>query len=154
MANDRHLLTDFRLELRQQQFRPVYRAATTARPGPAGLGLLEDLDAVSGRDNLRQAIILRLLTPRGELAALGHPDYGSRLPELIGRANNGTTRNLVKLHILECLQRESRLQPDGTQADVVPTPGQRDSVDVTLQVTPANTSDRVTIGPINLELGP
>ena len=47
-----------------------------------------DLDTVSGRTNMAQAIVNRLLTRRGELSKLGHPDYGSRLHELVG---NSTT---------------------------------------------------------------
>ena len=48
----------------------------------------DDLRTVDGRDNLAQAVINRLLTRQGELAALGHPRYGSRLHELIGEPNN------------------------------------------------------------------
>ncbi|MGV2388060.1 MAG UNVERIFIED_CONTAM: hypothetical protein LVR29_06225 [Microcystis novacekii LVE1205-3] len=40
--------------------------------------ILGDLGAIEGQTNLRQAILNRLLTRKGELAKLGHPDYGSR----------------------------------------------------------------------------
>src|SRR5262245_11153413 len=53
---------------------------------PAG-----DLALASGAGNIRQALILRLLVRRGELAPLGWPDYGSRLHELIGEPNNQRT---------------------------------------------------------------
>ncbi len=152
MAADGHLLRDLRLDLTQQQFRPVYRVGVKTGAGPGGRGRSEDLRTIDGRDNLKQAIILRLLTPRGEIAALGHPEYGSRLHELIGRVNNDTTRNLVKLHILESLQREPRIVSDETVARSVPSPGRRDAVDVTLSVTPVGASERVTIGPFTLEL--
>ncbi len=68
-----------------------------------------DLETVSGRQNLGQAIMHRLLTRRGELGALGHPDYGSRLHELIGEPNNERTRDLVRLYVKECIQQESRV---------------------------------------------
>jgi len=42
-----------------------------------------DLDMHSDVDNLVQALLLRFLTPVGEMELLGHPDYGSRLSELI-----------------------------------------------------------------------
>lgn len=69
-----------------------------------------DLGRVEGRANLGQALILRLLTRRGALADLGHPEYGSRLVELIGRLNDETTRNLARLYTLEALGQERRVK--------------------------------------------
>ena len=57
------------------------REAKEALPGP---GDVRDAGAVSGRANLAQALVLRLLTRQGALTGLGHPDYGCRLTELIG----------------------------------------------------------------------
>lgn len=69
-----------------------------------------DLETVSGRQNLGQAIMHRLFIRRGELAALGHSDYGSRLHELIGEPNNERTRDLVRLYVKECISQEPRVQ--------------------------------------------
>ena len=69
-----------------------------------------DLGVVSGLANLVQSLILRLKTERGELAALGHPTYGSRHHRLIGEPNTETNRNLLKLYVLECLRQEPRLE--------------------------------------------
>jgi phage baseplate assembly protein W len=69
-----------------------------------------DLAAVGGIDNLRQAIANRLKTRRGELARLGHPEYGSRHHELIGESNVERTRNLIKLYVLQALRRERRIE--------------------------------------------
>lgn len=69
-----------------------------------------DLQTVSGRENLGQAIMHRLLTRRGELGDLGHPDYGSRLHELIGEPNNERTWDLVRLYAKECISQEPRVQ--------------------------------------------
>jgi phage baseplate assembly protein W len=69
-----------------------------------------DIRTVSGRHNLGQAILHRLLTRRGELADLGHPDYGSRLYELIGEPNNERTRELVRLFAKECISQDPRIQ--------------------------------------------
>src|SRR5688500_20244610 len=55
-----------------------------ARRGVDGRIEVVDLGAMRGRQNLAQALLLRLLTPRGALRALGHATYGSRLHELIG----------------------------------------------------------------------
>jgi phage baseplate assembly protein W len=68
-----------------------------------------DLAVVSGLDTLTQAIANRLKTRRGELADLGHPEYGSRHHELMGEPNVERTRNLIKLYVLQALRREPRI---------------------------------------------
>lgn len=155
MTTDRHLLKDIELELGPHRLRPVYsvgerrRRVPRRRPqGPAS-ELLADFATVEGRDNLGQAIILRLLTRRGELAALGHPDYGSRVEELIGRPNSATNRDLLRLFILESLAREPRIE-SVERIVVTPHPEQRTRVDVTLEVLPVASSTTVTIGPFTL----
>lgn len=153
MAAERHLLTDIRLDLRDARLRPVYTAAIDRRPLPNGAGLRDDLGLVQGVDNLGQAVLLRLLTPRGELAELAHPEYGSRLHELIGRVNTETTRNLVKLFILESLKQEPRIATID-EVTVTPTLGRRDRVDVLMRVKPIAAISSVTIGPFTLELEP
>lgn len=69
-----------------------------------------DLETLTDDDNLKQALLLRFLTPAGELALLGHSDYGSRLFELIGQLNSETNRNRAKLFVLEALQAEPRVK--------------------------------------------
>lgn len=153
MAEDPHLLTDIRLELRQHELRPVYLVATREQRQRVrdGVVTVEDFDTISGRQNLGQAVVLRLLTPRGELAPLGHPEYGSRVHELIGRQNTDTTRNLLKLYILESLQMEPRIAKV-VRADVVAVPHSRQQVSVTVEIQPIGASEAVTIGPFTLEL--
>src|SRR5260370_6199017 len=70
-----------------------------------------DLETLSARDNLAQALLLRFLTPVGELALLGHPDYGSRLHELICRLNNDNHRNIPNIYVLQALATAPRPQP-------------------------------------------
>jgi len=74
---------------------------------------LEDADLVAGIDNAVQAVIHRIKTLKGELAALGHPEYGSRHHELIGEPNSEHNRNLVKLYILQALAHEPRIEKIG-----------------------------------------
>jgi phage baseplate assembly protein W len=69
-----------------------------------------DLETLTSVENLQQALLLRFLTPVGELAPLGHPNYGSRLFELIGERNIETTRNRAKLFVLEALAAEPRVK--------------------------------------------
>jgi phage baseplate assembly protein W len=68
-----------------------------------------DLATVSQVRNLKQALLLRLLTAQGALEGLGHPEYGSRLHTLIGEPNTETNRNRAKLYALEALAQEPRL---------------------------------------------
>jgi phage baseplate assembly protein W len=88
---------------------------------------------VAGAGNAEQAVIHRIKTVQGELADLGHPDYGSRHHELIGQPNNVRNRNLVKLYILQALAGEPRIRKV-LKADVVPDP-QRDRVTIALTIT-------------------
>ena len=150
---DGHLLRDLRLQLRQAALRPVYQVALESKRIPGRGGRFGDFGQLQGRDNLGQAVIMRLLTPRGELSTLGHPNYGSRLHELIGRQNTATQRDFIKLYILESLQQEPRIASVESIA-ITPTPGRRDRVDVLLIVQPVAETATVTIGPFTLELGP
>lgn len=148
--------TDLRLKLLDAALRPVYtidldrRRLSTGTEGPRQM---HDLGVTSGRDNLAQAIIVRLLTPRGELAPLGHPEYGSQLHQLIGRVNSAGVRDLVKLHILDSLRHERRI---AQVAEVVTTrhPVQRDRLDVSLTVLPLGDTELLEIGPFALDLQP
>jgi phage baseplate assembly protein W len=68
-----------------------------------------DLVTVAGHENLVQGLLLRFLTPLGELTLLGHPDYGSRLYELIGELNNETNRRRARMYVLQMLAAEPRV---------------------------------------------
>ncbi len=68
-----------------------------------------DLSVVSGVEAATQSFANRLKTHMGELAPLGHPEYGSRHHELIGEPNNERNRNLVKLYVLQALRHEPRI---------------------------------------------
>lgn len=69
-----------------------------------------DLVTADGVDALRQALVLRLLTERGELRHLGHAAYGSRLHELIGRPASDANRLLARAYLLEAILAEPRVQ--------------------------------------------
>ena len=74
------------------------------------ISLTGDLVTVSEEYNLGQAIVNRLRTRPGELADLGHSQYGSRLYELIGEPNNERTRELVRLYTQECIAQDPRVE--------------------------------------------
>lgn len=73
-------------------------------------GIDRDVQLADGLANLEQALANRLKTHKGELAALGHPDYGSRHHELIGEPNVERTRHLIKLYVLQALRDEARIE--------------------------------------------
>lgn len=108
------------MELRDERFGTDLRLLTdlesrNSRSAGEDLKTVEggggvDLERLPGVGNLQQALLLRFLTPVGDLAALGHPDYGSRLFELIGELNNETTRNRAKLFVLQALAAEPRVE--------------------------------------------
>jgi len=68
-----------------------------------------DLATYSQAENLSQALLMRFLTPMGELAVLGHPTYGSRLYELVGERNVQRTHNRAKMFVLQALADEVRV---------------------------------------------
>jgi phage baseplate assembly protein W len=139
---DSHLLTDIRLRRLHRAFRPMYSVDGERR----------DLALVTGRENLGQAIMIRLLTPRGELSDLAHPDFGSRLHELVGRPNTDTVRDLAKLFVLDSLQAEPRVD-EIVEVTVTPVTGQPDRFDILVRVRPVGETTVVAVGPFTLELG-
>ena len=145
------LLTDIAIDVHHRELRPVYRVNTRTQWVMGGEGLTFDMPTIRDRENLGQAVVIRLLTPRGELAALGHPRYGSRLHEIVGRTNTANTRDLARLFILESLKDEARI---ASIEDVLITesPGRRSSIDVQIRVIPAGTTESLVIGPIVLQI--
>lgn len=105
-----------------------------------------DLAAASDGDCLRQALMLRLLTPLGSLSELGHPDYGSRLHELIGRPSDLAARRLAKAFVLLALRAERRVE---AALDVtVDTPQQQDThtLRIFIRVQPKGGLDALSLG--------
>ncbi|HVG00749.1 MAG TPA: hypothetical protein VND68_12990 [Chloroflexia bacterium] len=108
-----HFGTDLRLlrDLERQNDRaPGNDLAITRKPQPEPQPDRVDLETLSGDDNLKQALLLRFLTPVGQLKVLGHPEYGSHLFELIGELNNETNRNRAKMFVLQALAGEPRVK--------------------------------------------
>lgn len=147
------LLKDLRLRLVRSDALSIYETAQTEqRIVSAGRAVvLKDLDTVADLDNLVQAVIVRLLTPKGELAALGHADYGSRLPDLIGQPNNETRRNLAKLYVIEALKQERRIAKVLDVA-VRTKPGERQVIEISLKFLPIGSDSPIDVGPFAIDL--
>jgi phage baseplate assembly protein W len=145
--------TDLRLlgNLERQRGRDRGSDLSTADRPPAGA---VDLETLGGNDNLQQALLLRFLTPAGELAPLGHPDYGSRLYELIGERNTQTNRNLAKLFVLQALQAEPRVARVRS-VTVTPGPGDPTRIDVAVSLDAIDADTPVNlVFPFFLEVAP
>jgi phage baseplate assembly protein W len=112
-----------------------------------------DFETISEEDNLAQAIINRLATSKGELHDIGHPDYGSRLFEVIGEINNKTTRQRIKAIVQECLDQESRIEKI-TRINVIanPNPYNPNQVNIELTILPVKRDVFLTVTyPFRLE---
>jgi phage baseplate assembly protein W len=116
------------------------------QPEPAGANDLSDLDTITGRENLAQALILRLLTPKGALADLGHPGYGSRLGELIGKGKTEELRGLCRAYLLEAIRDEPRVENSPLAIVFDPAREQPWDFVVELVVQPVSGGDPVTLG--------
>lgn len=150
---NQQLLTDIGLRLVDSRALSIYRSRSTEKREVVNRKsvMIRDLDLVSGRDNLAQAISIRLLTQKGELAALAHPDFGSRLPELIGQPLTDTTRNLAKLYVIESLKQEKRIESI-LDVSVTSQPWSVHQMNLSIRVKPVDDSEPLDLGPIQLEL--
>ena len=107
-------------------------------------GDVHDLAIVSGRENLAQALMLRLLTSQGALEPLGHPSFGSRLPSLIGRLNNEQTRNLARLYTIEAIGQEPRVR-ELRDLQVETIAAQPDTIRIAFSVVPLGDDDPLAL---------
>ncbi len=131
---DAHFGTDLRLlaDLEQQDGRRRGNDLVTVRRWQSEK---IDLARLSGVENLRQALLLRFLTPRGELAALGHRDFGSRLYELVGERDTETNRNRAKLFVLQALAAEPRVE-EVLSVTVTTRHGERGCIEIRVALVP------------------
>ena len=105
-----------------------------------------DLAVAVGANALRQALLLRLLTPRGSLAALGHASYGSRLHDLIGRPHTEATRALARAFVLEAIAQERRVAQVLALELAPRSEAEPHHIRMELSVQPLDTTDPVTLG--------
>jgi phage baseplate assembly protein W len=100
-----------------------------------------------------QLLVNRIKTHKGELTALGHPEYGSRHHELIGEPNVQRTRNLIKLHVLEALSHEPRIEKILSCEVSVPPGPVRDQVRIAITARLIDQPDPLNlVVPFSLEV--
>ena len=92
-----------------------------------------DLALARGNANIVQALTLRLRVRRGELAALGWPDFGSRLHELIGEPDLPRTHLKLQVFARQAIEADPRVRK---VVSVVSTtlPGERDTVRLAIDI--------------------
>lgn len=136
-GSDLRLLGDLR---RGNERQPGHDLFVTKRPMTRNL----DLATFAGIENLEQALLLRFLTRAGDLAVLGHSDYGSRLFELIGELNNDANRNRAKLYVLQALAAESRVK-EVLSVEVTPDPRMRTQINIVVSLLPIDLNTPLTV---------
>ena len=77
------------------------------------------IQIVDGRENLSQAISLRLMTPFGTIPF--HPTYGSALTQLLGRGQSPGIEQVARMMVGQAIIRERRVI--GTEEIVVSQAG-------------------------------
>jgi phage baseplate assembly protein W len=105
---------------------------------------------VSGKDNLVQALTLRLMIYRGHLEQLGHVRYGSKVAELIGEPMDRQNLELLRRYVRQALKEDPRVE-DVTSLTVSARPDLPGAVDVRASIL-AITGDEVELG-LALDLG-
>jgi phage baseplate assembly protein W len=120
------------------------RVIRGARPGFPDA--LTDLAVLNSRQNLAQALLIRLLTPVGTLASLGHRVYGSQLHLLIGRRKTEELRNLCRAYVLEAIAQEPRILPKASELQFSPDEETYNSFVFTVAVQPVAGGDPVSLG--------
>jgi len=106
------------------------------------IGANNDFKQAIGTSNLNQAIINRIRTIRGELTL--HPDYGSRLPNLIGTIPNEFTLGLARQHVREALLQEPRIDTIDS-ISVTYTDSSMKVLSIDIIVTPINSEEPLNI---------
>ena len=92
-----------------------------------------DLALAEGNDNIVQALTLRLVVRRGELAPLGIPNYGSRLHELLGERNNQRLRVMAMAFARAAVEQDPRVA-EVLQVQADSPPGDRDTLRLVLDI--------------------
>jgi hypothetical protein len=88
-----------------------------------------EMETLTGKDNLIQALKLRLLVNRGEIAGLGHARHGTRIHELIGEPLDRANIELLRRYVRQALMEDHRVE-EVTRVVVEPRPGMPGAVDV------------------------
>lgn len=131
-------------DLLMTDLRVIFQAPADPIQDKVDLALGPGIDeTVGGIENLRQALRLRLMVDRGELAGLGHPRYGSRIRELLGETLDSANRELLRRYVRQTLMADPRVAEVST-VTVTVIEGRSGAVDV-LAIVLAVSGDTVPV---------
>ena len=102
-----------------------------------------DVQLVSGRECLMQAIMLRLGTPRGGL--VWHPEYGCDAIQMLQSDDNDANRTELQLILQEAALEDPRVD----SVEVTVESWEREDIRVRVELWPIDDEDN----PLNLVLG-
>lgn len=108
-----------------------------------------EMATLDGTKNLVQALKLRLLVYRGELGGTGHPRYGSRIREMIGRPLTRANLDLLRRHVRNAIHADPRVRKIH-RVSVTPRMGEPGAVDVYVKLL-ATTEEELTLA-VGLDL--
>jgi phage baseplate assembly protein W len=92
-----------------------------------------EMETLGGKDNLVQALKLRLLVYKGELSGLGHARHGTRIHDLIGEPLDRANIELMRRYVRQALMEDPRVE-EVTRVVVQPRPDTPGAVDVDVAV--------------------
>lgn len=91
-----------------------------------------DIATVNGLANLKQSLIMRLLTRKGTL--LNHADYGSRLSYYLGQSIDDKTLQLITTEVLRTITTDTRV----AKASIPVAKIETDGVFIQAEIEPIN----------------
>lgn len=129
---------------------PVYAADSWAaldlQPTDEPAGTPLDLRTADGPDAVRQGLIIRLLTPLGSLAGLGHAGFGSRLHELVGQPSTPALRDLARVFLLRAVLADPRVERVLALELLPASSSTPDRIEARMLVQARDLSDPVALG--------
>lgn len=97
------------------------------------------LRRVEGYENLTQALLMRLNTPKGSLIL--HPEYGNSLGELLGQRNTEANVNKILVNIERTIRQDSRVK----NVSVTATSVDDEEVTIGVTITPIDFDEQIAI---------
>ena len=100
---------------------------------PVALDARGQLAMVSGEQAVTQAILMLLMTARGQRVM--RPEYGCRIHELVFAPGDATTLGLASFYVDEALRRwEPRIEVEQVRAEVDPAQQGRILIDISYRL--------------------
>ena len=90
----------------------------------------QDLATLAGVRNLKQSLFLRIMTRRGTLML--HPNYGSYIPDYIGKSISKSTLSDIKVELQRTITTDTRVQ----DVEIIASELSHQEVFVAVKVTP------------------